>query len=90
VLVSVLLAVGGKAAETEIFGGVFDGDEATLHQSVQSRGWDMQLTQIADPHPPAACCQFGHDGELVLIQLWQPQTAWLPLSFVLRTLGRRP
>ncbi len=32
VLVGVLLAVGGKAAEMEVFGGVFDGDEIALDQ----------------------------------------------------------
>ena len=67
-LVGVLLAVGGQAAEMEIFRCFFDGDEIALDQRGERGGWDAELAQVCDSHASSGSGEFGEDGGLVLVE----------------------
>ena len=76
VLVGVLLAVGGQAAEVEVFRGFFDGDEAALDQRGERRGGDAEFAQVCDSRmrPPAAASSAR-------------MAVWLSLSLGMRASG---
>ncbi len=69
VLVGVLFAVGGEAAEVEVFGGIFDGDEVALDEGGEGGVGDVELAEVGDGHAASGCGEFGEDGGLVVVEL---------------------
>ena len=70
VLVGALLAVGGQAAEVEVFRGFFDRHQAALDQGGQRGCGNAEFAQrvARRTHAAAGSGEFGEDGGLVVVE----------------------